>query len=101
MFALTVSGIVYVIIRGNVLEERYGKPNLLANANLLEAFTIAVVFLVAPFVGGCSAFRLARAADRSAKIIGWLLVVMFALFFLPAATAEWAQYRNYQWILRK
>jgi len=101
MSTLTVGGIVYVIIRGNVLEERYGKHNLLANTNLYEAFTIAVVFLVAPLIGGCSAFRLARSADRSAKIIGWLLVVMFALFFLQAAMIDWTQYRNYQEMLSR
>jgi hypothetical protein len=101
MFALTVGGIVYVIIRGGVLEEHYGKGRLLANTNLYEAFTIAVVFLAAPLIGGCGAFRLARTADRSAKIIGWLLVVMFALFFVQAAVVDWTQYRYYHHVISK
>ena len=101
MFALTVGGIVYVIIRGSVLEERYGKGHLLTNANLYEAFATDVIFLVAPFIGCCTALRLSRSADRSAKIIGWLLVVMFALFFLQAAVIDWTQYRHYQLILSK
>ena len=101
MFALIVGGIIYDIIRGNILEERYGRHNLLAHANLYESFAIMVVFLVAPLIGGCSAFRLASSADRSVKIIGWLLVLMFALFFLQAAAVDWTQYWNYQRILSK
>lgn len=97
MFLLTVGAIVYAVIRDSVLYECYGKGNELAHVNLYGAFTVDVIFLVAPLIGGCSAFRLAKSPNSSAKIIGCLLVVMFALFFLQAGIGEWAQYRNDQW----
>ena len=87
--------------RDSILEERYGKHNLLATTNLYEEFAIYIVFLVAPFIGGCSAFRLAKSAHRSAKIVGWLLVVMFSVFFFQAVNIAWTQYHNYQEILRR
>jgi hypothetical protein len=95
MFVLTVGGIAYVIIRGGILEERYGKSNLLAHANLYEEFSIAAVLLLAPFIGACSAFRLARLPGRPAKAIGWLLVVTFSLFLFQAILACWSQYQRY------
>ena len=89
MLVLNVGGIAYVIARGPV------------DTGVSEEFVITVLFLVAPFVGGCGAFRLARSSDRSAKIIGWLLVVVFALFFFQAVMVDLAQYRNDQEILRR
>ena len=100
MGVLTVGGIAYVIVRDGILEERYGKHNLLAHTNVYEESVIVVVFLVAPFIGGCSAFRLARSVNRSTKIIGWLLVVMFSIFFLQAAEVCWTHYQNYMRLLR-
>ncbi len=95
MFLLTVGGIAYVMIRGGILEERYGKSNLLAHANVYEQFAIAAVLLLAPFIGACSAFRLATLPSRPAKVIGWLLVVTFCLFLLQAILACWSQYQRY------
>jgi hypothetical protein len=91
MLVLIVGGIAYVIIRDIPL----------SNANLYETFVIKVIFLVAPFIGGCSAFRLATSANSSIQIIGWLLVVIFALFFLQATLIDWIQYRNYHGLLRR
>jgi len=99
MFVLSVGGIAYVIIRDGFLEERYGKHNLLVHTNLYEAFVIDVVFLIAPFIGSCSAFRLTRSADRFLKIVGWLLLVIFSLFFFQNAEVCWTQYHNYLWVL--
>jgi len=43
------------IVRGEILEERYGKANLLAHKNLYEEFVVAAVFLLAPHFGACQA----------------------------------------------
>jgi hypothetical protein len=95
MLLLIVGGIAYAYIRSDILDERYGKPNVLAHVNLYEYFMVAVVFLVAPFIGGCSAFRLTRLVARPARFIGWLLVVMFSLFFLQAVLVCWSDYQRY------
>jgi uncharacterized ion transporter superfamily protein YfcC len=99
MFVLAVGGIAYVIVRDGFLEERYGKHNLLAHTNLYEAFVIDVVFLIVPFIGSCRAFRLTRSADRFTKIVGWLFLAIFFIFFFQAAEVCWTQYHNYLWVL--
>ena len=101
MMFLYVGGVAYVIIHGSALEERYGKTNLVAYQNLYEAFILDTIFLVTPFLGGCSAFRLVRSRDRSGKIVGWLFAVLFALLFFQSAMIEWTQYRNYLWLIGK
>jgi cytochrome bd-type quinol oxidase subunit 2 len=95
MLLLSVGGIAYVIVRGGVLEERYGKPNLLAHTNLYEEFIVAAIFFLAPFVGACSALRMARAPERGTKVVGWLLVVMFSLFLLQAGLVYLSEYQSY------
>ena len=82
---LICGGIAFAIVRESALVDRFGKHNLLAHKNLFEESALAVVLLVAPFVGGCNAFRLSRSANRSAKIFGWLFLVTFSLFFLQTA----------------
>jgi hypothetical protein len=101
MMFLYIGGVACVIIQGNVLEERYGKHNILDHTNVYESFILDVIFLVAPFLGGCSAFRLLRSSDYFGKIIGWLFVVLFALLFFQSALIEWTQYRDYQVLLRR
>lgn len=89
MLILNVGGIAYVIARGPV------------DTGVGEEFVISTLFLVAPFIGACSAFRIARSSDHSAKIIGWLWVIMFGSFFVYAAVVDCAQYRHDQEILRR
>lgn len=100
MFILIFGDIAYAVVRDIILEDRYGKHNLVAHTNLYEESIIVLVVLVAPFIGGCSAFRLTRSANRSTKICGWFALVVFSIGFLQAATISWSQYHKYMWNLR-
>lgn len=101
MMFIYIGGVAGVIIQGNVLEDRYGKHNILDHTNVYVAFILDVIFLVAPLLGGWSAFKLMRSSDRSGKIVGWLFAVLFALLFFQSVMIEWTQYRDYQELLRR
>jgi hypothetical protein len=89
MFVLTLGTIVYAIARDSGIE----------NASLPEEFVIDVILLVSPFLGICSAFRIARTENEGGKIIGWLFVAVFAVFFIQSAMIEWIEYGRCESIL--
>ena len=69
----------------------------LAHASLPGYFFTTATFLVAPVIGGFSAFRFTRGASRTGfpAVIGWLLVVLFALIFSFSCTVCWVDYHRY------
>jgi|SRR5579872_1244909 len=99
MLILTVGGIAYAIVRDVILEDRYGKHNMLVHANFYETAVTLVVLLAAPFLGACGSFRLTRSTDRSTKFAGWLFLMIFSLLFLQSVLSFWSQYRSYIWIV--
>lgn len=69
----------------------------LAHTSLSRYFFTTVTFLIAPVIGGFSAFRFIRGASRtgSPAIIGWLLLVLFALVFSFSCIVCWLDYHRY------
>ncbi len=69
----------------------------LAHTSLPAYFFTAATFLVAPVIGGFSAFRFVRGASRTGfpVIIGWLLLVLFASVFSFSCMVCWLDYHRY------
>lgn len=84
MFVVMVGGLIYEIIRGSILEEQYGKPNLLAKTNLYDAFMVGLLFLVAPAIGSFQrsqagkVHRASRNKIHRVAILGPLLPILFS-----------------------
>jgi len=95
MAALVLAVWGYVLVQHIIEESEPRKFPAVAYANLWEYSVVAVVFLVAPFVGACSAWRLVCSRDRSAVLIGWLMLVAFSLFFMMSCLIYWSDYQRY------
>jgi hypothetical protein len=69
----------------------------LAHTSLPGYFFTTATFLIAPLVGGFSAVRLIRGASRTGfpVLIGWLLLVLFALVFAFSGMLCWVDYHRY------
>jgi hypothetical protein len=86
---------IYAIVQsGHDREQEF--PGI-AHASLSWYFFNTATMLVAPFIGGSGAIRLLRAAPRTGfpPVIGWLLLLVFALVFFLSCTSCWVEYHRY------
>jgi hypothetical protein len=69
----------------------------LAHQSLFEYFFITASLLIAPFIGGFRALRVLRSKGHVdfPGVIGWLLLVLFALVLFFSCIICWGDYHRY------
>ena len=95
MGALIAGVWAYMFVQHIIEESGARKFPAVAYTSIWEYAVVAVVFLVAPFLGACSGFRLVRSRQRPAVLIGWLMLAGFSLFFLMSCLIYWSDYDRY------
>ena len=96
ILVLNLVWIVYAIMSDVALENHFGKHNLWAHRSVVETFLVATALIVVPFIGVCGAARLARSTQQSSKVIGWLLLLLFAFSLFQAVMVACSEYGNWQ-----
>ena len=82
MGALVLAVWVYVLVQSIIDESSPRKFPAVLYTSIPDYAIVAIVFLVAPFIGACSGLRLTRSREHLAILIGWLMLIGFSLFFL-------------------
>jgi len=95
MGALVLGVWAYMLVQHIIGESSPRTFPAVAHASIWEYAAVAVVFLVAPFIGACSGFRLVRSRERPVVLIGWIMLVAFSLFFLMSCMIYWSDYERY------
>ena len=85
----------YMLVQHIIEESGPRKFPAVAYTSIWEYAVVALVFLVAPFIGACSGFRLVRSRQHPAVLVGWLMLVAFVLFFLISCMIYWSDYERY------
>lgn len=95
MGALVLAVWVYVLVQHIINESGSRKFPAVLYTSIPEYAIVAVVFLVAPFIGACGGLRLIRSREHRAILIGWLMLIGFSLFFLMSCLIYWSDYHRY------